>query len=264
MLFFHQWAISYIKRLFHFLFDLFLFLTSFIIEGEHDRFYRITSACLVHSCLQECLPKRLPLESSYLCSLPSVQRLLMESGKLSIKEVANAIKADLPLSEGEFINMRGGVGSALYRTGQKCFKVSLFLMFSVFSHPFFQEQFGSLSDGVCRLPSFKEYLDNHCSGEVSMFIGTTEGGEVYSCSVIFFDTAIETLLELQKTSKVICYATDFTFQYTQGGGFGNIWGLVSADSDGNCSSLFQFYCSDSFFFLYSTYPSSCNWTSHRE
>ena len=59
---------------------------------------------------------------------------------------------------------------------------------------------------------------------------STQEGEVYEASVIFFDTVFHALHETE--SSVVCYASDFTHTYTQSGAFGNIWGFVTADPDG--------------------------------
>jgi hypothetical protein len=58
----------------------------------------------------------------------------------------------------------------------------------------------------------------------------------YESSIIFFDTVFCALESID--SDIICFASDFTHQYTQYGGFGNIWGFVSADPDGASFHLF--------------------------
>lgn len=65
-----------------------------------------------------------------------------------------------------------------------------------------------------------------------MELAASQEGEVYESSVIYFDTVFDALHEIQ--SSVMCFATDFTHQYTQYGGFGNIWGFVTVDPDGLC------------------------------
>lgn len=59
---------------------------------------------------------------------------------------------------------------------------------------------------------------------------STQGGEVYESSVIYFNTVFHALHKVE--SSVICFASDFTHTYAQFGAFGNIWGFVTADPDG--------------------------------
>lgn len=81
----------------------------------------------------------------------------------------------------------------------------------------------------------------------------------YESSVIFFDAVFAALKSVD--SEIICFATDFTHQYTQYGGFGNIWGFVSADPDGMFLLIMHFL---SHFLPSRLHPSTCYWTSFWE
>lgn len=78
---------------------------------------------LHHNCTKEMKANRLPLSSSYLKDLPSLQNMLEEKKKLSVRDVEKAIKSDIPISEGEYQQMRGGIGSSLNRTLKKAIEV---------------------------------------------------------------------------------------------------------------------------------------------
>ena len=167
--------------------------------------------------------------------------MLDQNKKLSVHDIERAIKSDIPVSDGEYQQMRGGVGSALYRTLKQAQEVCFFLpslCLSLFSHIIQQEKFSTLCDGVGRLPSFQVFLQENYNGVVSLEWAQSSHGSTYESSVIFFDTVFHALESVD--SEVICFATDFTHQYSQYGGFGNIWGFVSADPDGRYS-LYSFH-----------------------
>jgi hypothetical protein len=81
-----------------------------------EREYCISSVSLLHTCEEEARQKRLPVSSGYLKNLPTLHSMLEKDKKLSAHAIERAIKADIPISDGEFQQMRGGIGSALYRT----------------------------------------------------------------------------------------------------------------------------------------------------
>lgn len=87
-------------------------MLTFFVEKE----YRISSVCLCHTCEEEARQKRLPVSCGYLKNLPTLHSMLEKEKKLSVHDIERAIKVDIPVSDGEFQQMRGGVGSALYRT----------------------------------------------------------------------------------------------------------------------------------------------------
>lgn len=105
-----------------------LFYFSFIyIFTEKE--YRISSVNLLHTCKEEAKQKRLPVSSAYLKNLPTLHGMLEEDKKLSTHDIERAIKADIPVSDGEFQQMRGGVGSALYRTLKQAQQVRILFFF---------------------------------------------------------------------------------------------------------------------------------------
>lgn len=63
-----------------------------------------------------------------------------------------------------------------------------------------------------------------------MEVDTVGLGGPYSRSLIIFNDVIEALQEVDGAPKF--YSTDFSHQYVQFGGYGNIWGLVTVDPDG--------------------------------
>lgn len=94
-----------------------------------EKEYRISSVNLLHTCEEEAKQKRLPVSSAYLKNLPTLHGMLEEDKKLSARDIERAIKADIPVSDGEFQQMRGGVGSALYRTLKQAQQVRMLLFF---------------------------------------------------------------------------------------------------------------------------------------
>ena len=53
---------------------------------------------------------------------------------------------------------------------------------------------------------------------------------IYQSSVIIFHSVLERIREFKDIPW--CFASDFSFQYTQFGGFGNLWAVVTVDPDG--------------------------------
>jgi hypothetical protein len=76
--------------------------------------------------------KRLPVTSTYLKSLPTLHDMLEQNKKLSVHDIERAIKSDIPISDGEYQQMRGGVGSALYRTLKQAQEVCFFFFLFLF------------------------------------------------------------------------------------------------------------------------------------
>ena len=94
-----------------------------------EKEYRISSINLLHTCEEEARQKRLPVSSGYLKNLPTLHGMLEDDKKLSAHDIEKAIKADIPISDGEFQQMRGGVGSALYRTLKQAQEVTMIFHF---------------------------------------------------------------------------------------------------------------------------------------
>jgi hypothetical protein len=63
-----------------------------------------------------------------------------------------------------------------------------------------------------------------------MKISTVGLGGPYSRSIVVFQDVIGALEKVEGAPKF--YSTDFSHQYVQFGGYGNIWGLVTIDPDG--------------------------------
>jgi hypothetical protein len=81
---------------------------------------------------------------------------------------------------------------------------------------------------VAKLPSLQKWLQE--KGEsIQMIIEGVEGGGAYSRSIVIMHDVIKALEEVEGAPKF--FSSDFCHQYTQYGGYGNIWGLVTADPD---------------------------------
>jgi hypothetical protein len=89
--------------------------------------------------------------------------------------------------------------------------------------------YGSFEDGISKLPSLLEWINQKDSG-VHMLIQTLSEGGAYECSVLIFSTVIEAITTVEDAASF--FASDFSHQYTSFGGYGNLWALVSVDPDG--------------------------------
>jgi hypothetical protein len=88
--------------------------------------------------------------------------------------------------------------------------------------------YGSFDDGISKLPSFQEWLNENDSG-VKMEIQRLSEGGAYECSIIIFSTVIEAITTVDHAASF--FASDFSHQYTSFGGYGNLWALVTVDPD---------------------------------
>jgi hypothetical protein len=88
--------------------------------------------------------------------------------------------------------------------------------------------YGSFEDGISKLPSFQEWINQDGSG-VEMVIRRLSDGGAYECSVLIFSTVIEAITTVENAASF--FASDFSHQYTSFGGYGNLWALVSVDPD---------------------------------
>ena len=87
-------------------------------------------------------------------------------------------------------------------------------------------------------------------------MGDVPDGGAYEHSIMIMTDVIHALQTIEDAPKF--FATDFCHQYTQYGGYGNIWGLVTCDPDGTLIS-FPFLSH----ILKRTYFTNCNWTSSK-
>ena len=71
---------------------------------------------------------------------------------------------------------------------------------------------------------------------MQLLIEGGSGGAPYCRSIMIMHDVIKALESIEGAPKF--FSSDFCHQYTQYGGYGNIWGLVTADSDGNKFCLF--------------------------
>jgi len=72
-------------------------------------------------------------------------------------------------------------------------------------------------------------------------INTLGVGGPYVASIMIFHSVIAALKKVERAPKF--YSTDYCHQYVRYGGYGNVWGLVTCDSD----SMFIYLISKSFF-----------------
>lgn len=106
---------------------------------------------------------------------------------------------------------------------------------------FLQNAYGTCEGGVARLPSLQKWLaEKHPS--IQLIIDCVEGGGAYRRSVLILHDAIQVLQKVEGAPRF--FSTDFCHQYTQYGGYGNVWGLVTGDPDGLsfCFAVFQLNC----------------------
>lgn len=87
------------------------------------------------------------------------------------------------------------------------------------------------------MPSLQKWLkDFHPN--ISLQYDTLGDGGAYTHSILIFEDVITALLSVEDAPTI--YSTDFSHQYVQYGGYGNIWGLVTCDPDGyNFNSIFD-------------------------
>ena len=125
----------------------------------------------------------------------------------------------------------------------------------VIFHLFLQKQYGSCKDGIAKLPSLQCWLEENFPS-IKLVLGDVAIGGAYEHSVMIMTDVINALQKVEDAAKF--FATDFCHQYTQSGGYGNIWGLVTCDPDGTFD-FFSFYFL-SLLSLTRTHITNCNWT----
>lgn len=85
-------------------------------------------------------------------------------------------------------------------------------------------------EGIKKLPALQDWLAQNWPGIALDIVRQGIDGP-YRRSIMLMKDVIAALQNVQDAPKF--YSTDFCHQYVQYGGFGNVWGIVTADPDGH-------------------------------